>query len=358
MIEPHEVTSAADEVLASAVLGEGWEESLQQLACATGAGGASLVRIRAGRHVAHISSGGWAEIENAAMTSRAPPSPLRYYPEHVYTGGFRVDHDVWTDGEMQRDAYFQEFLRPAGVFFHAKLRLRTECDDRVTLTLKRRIELGPYQPSDVVVLDSIAPQLRAAFTVGRRVLDAEASGMVRLLRARGEPVFELDSVGQVLRAHGPVTEEIGVVVRKRRLVATDRTVQARLDRAIARAIGEPHQPFITAINPEEERVFLRVIPVTGRARDVFVATAALVVISQAQCETEEPLQDFVQEAFGLTEREGQIAALLARGLDLATIARRLRVGLGTVRNHLKGVFGKTGTRRQGELVALLCAMRR
>ncbi|MFZ2004974.1 MAG: helix-turn-helix transcriptional regulator [Stellaceae bacterium] len=358
MTEPQKMTSAADEILASAVLGEGWEESLQQLAGATGAGGASIVRIRAGRHMAHISSGGWAEVENAAMTGHAPLSPLRYYPEHVYAGGFRVDHDVWTDDEMCRDPYFQEFLRPAGVFFHAKLRLCGECDDRVTLTLKRRIELGPYKPSDVVALDSIVPQLRAAFAVGRRVLDAEASGMVRLLRACGEPVFELDSAGQVLRVHGPVTEEIGVAARKRRLVATDRAVQARLDRAIAKAVGEPHQPFIAAIAPEEERVFLRVIPVTGRARDVFVATAALVLISHARREAEAPLRELVQEAFGLTEREAQIATLLARGLDLGTIARRLRIGLGTVRNHLKGVFGKTGTRRQGELIALLCAMRR
>jgi DNA-binding CsgD family transcriptional regulator len=59
----------------------------------------------------------------------------------------------------------------------------------------------------------------------------------------------------------------------------------------------------------------------------------------------------------LTEREAQIATLLAEGSSLPAIAGSLRLGLGTIRNHVKRIFGKTGTRRQGELVALLCALR-
>lgn len=356
MIDTDGIRLAADELLAAAMLGDGWKESLQRLADATEAGGASIVWVQAGRHVAHLSSTEWAESETAA--AGAPPSRLRYYPDHVYGSGFRVDHDVWSDAEMRRDAYFQEFLRPRGVFFHAKLRFRSEWDDRVALTLKRRIGLGRYEPSDVVALNSIVPQLYAAFAVARRVLDAEASGMVSLLQTRGDPVFELDSVGQVLRVHGPGTEEIGIVARSRRLLMTDRAVQAQLDRAIAKAVRKPHQPgLVSAATSRAGRLFLRIIPVTGRARDVFTATAALVVITQGRRESAEPLQNLVRDALGLTEREGQIAMLLAGGLDLPMIAERLHIGLGTVRNHLKSLFGKTGTRRQGELIALLCAMR-
>jgi DNA-binding CsgD family transcriptional regulator len=59
------------------------------------------------------------------------------------------------------------------------------------------------------------------------------------------------------------------------------------------------------------------------------------------------------DTFRLTRRESEIAAELARGRDLGTIAARLGLGLGTVRNHLKRMFDKTGTRSQPALVALL-----
>jgi|SRR6266480_60146 len=43
--------------------------------------------------------------------------------------------------------------------------------------------------------------------------------------------------------------------------------------------------------------------------------------------------------------------------SLPVIAERFHLSLGTLRNHVKSIFRKTGTRRQGELVALLCALR-
>jgi DNA-binding CsgD family transcriptional regulator len=63
------------------------------------------------------------------------------------------------------------------------------------------------------------------------------------------------------------------------------------------------------------------------------------------------------DLFGLTSREAAIAMLLADGHGLEEIARRLRMAIGTARNHLKSVFEKTDTTRQAELVALLGRLR-
>ncbi|HVV78245.1 MAG TPA: helix-turn-helix transcriptional regulator, partial [Pseudolabrys sp.] len=59
------------------------------------------------------------------------------------------------------------------------------------------------------------------------------------------------------------------------------------------------------------------------------------------------------DTYRLTCRETEIAALLAGGLALETIAARLGIGIGTARNHLKRVFDKTGTSSQAALVASL-----
>jgi len=45
--------------------------------------------------------------------------------------------------------------------------------------------------------------------------------------------------------------------------------------------------------------------------------------------------------------------LLAEGNDLRASAERMGVKLETSRTHLHGLFAKTHTRRQGELVSLL-----
>lgn len=62
-----------------------------------------------------------------------------------------------------------------------------------------------------------------------------------------------------------------------------------------------------------------------------------------------------QCAFVERSREMAAAGLLAlaRGFTLAAAARQLDIGEGTARQYLKSIFGKTGVRRQAELVKLL-----
>ena len=57
------------------------------------------------------------------------------------------------------------------------------------------------------------------------------------------------------------------------------------------------------------------------------------------------------EAYGLTERERQVAWLAVRGISTAVIAEQLFLSPWTVQDHLKGAFEKTGTHSRRELRA-------
>jgi DNA-binding NarL/FixJ family response regulator len=52
----------------------------------------------------------------------------------------------------------------------------------------------------------------------------------------------------------------------------------------------------------------------------------------------------------LTDREREVLDLVARGLDNATIARRLVLSQKTVRNHVSNVFGKIGARDRSDAI--------
>ncbi len=61
----------------------------------------------------------------------------------------------------------------------------------------------------------------------------------------------------------------------------------------------------------------------------------------------------LRDWYELTPAEARVAMLLAAGLSLEEIVERLGVGSNTARTHLKNIFSKTDTRRQGELIRLL-----
>src|SRR5690606_12180941 len=82
------------------------------------------------------------------------------------------------------------------------------------------------------------------------------------------------------------------------------------------------------------------------------AGCVLAIVLDLESRTAPPASH-VRQAFGLTEAQSRVAALLAAGADLDTAAAALGISRETVRGHLRAVHAKTGVRRRSELVALI-----
>jgi DNA-binding CsgD family transcriptional regulator len=78
---------------------------------------------------------------------------------------------------------------------------------------------------------------------------------------------------------------------------------------------------------------------------------ALVFVSDPEAEI--TLAGVLQRLYALTPAEAKVSELLASGRSVKEIAQGASVRENTVRIHLKNIFGKTGTKRQAELVKLI-----
>lgn len=357
MLRVEPIRRAADDLMAAAVLGEGWEEALHGLSEAACAQGAVLMRNRGHRMVAAVTTREVAEAVADFAAGRTPPNSRYRRVNHTRSSGFRVDHDDYDDRQLAKDPFYQEFLRPIGYFWHANVGLTSGRDESVEISLKRHLNAGAYRREDATLLDAALPSLRAAVRLGRQMFDAETRGMARLLLARGRPVIELDAWGRPLAVH-PDAEAVRdgpLRIVGRQLTAANGAAQAAVDRAVSLALTRPGEVALAPLGEWNGRnAFLQVLPVPGRVRDIFLSAAALAVpIEQDAPWTPVRLSAAgIREAFALTGRETDIACLLAEGLSLAAISRRLDIQPGTARTHLKSIFEKTGTRRQAELAAL------
>lgn len=139
----------------------------------------------------------------------------------------------------------------------------------------------------------------------------------------------------------------------RRIILEDWPETAQQDaeafssRTIANALTEPFGAVELERPRSDQRLVFQAMDITamGEAHRLLILID-LAVRTQA-------CAPVLEKIFGLTAAEGRLAAEISRGVPLATIAHSRKVSIATLRTQLASIFGKTGTSRQPELVALL-----
>lgn len=100
--------------------------------------------------------------------------------------------------------------------------------------------------------------------------------------------------------------------------------------------------------PDKTPVFLRIVRPSAE-RD------AIVLIVSDPFSTKRACPLCLRQLFRLTNREAELAALLASGHELKRAASDLNMSPGTARTHLRQIFQKTNTTTQAELRSVLLA---
>ncbi len=186
--------------------------------------------------------------------------------------------------------------------------------------------------------------------------DASASDALDVLR---QPALLIDGAGFVVQSNAALQgfADGDIRVRDRRLYIRDLDARNNLQSFVDR-IKNGFVTALPAVEPivvprrDQLPVILRIWPIERPARWPSPDVRALLTLN-ALGPKPGPPASILAKAFRLTPSEAKLASIIARGVAPETAARELNVSRETVRNQLKSVFAKTGTHRQGELVALL-----
>jgi len=291
--------------------------------------------------------------------------PRRRLIGTIPVGRVLACHEHFDDGFVRRSEFYNGFLIPCGSRYVAGARLIDSTEQTVVIALHRAAPLGPFEPDDRAVVETLVPHLRWAAEVRRRLAPVFQGG--QLARATLDGLAAAVVVADAERrarfvnraAEAVIAQRDGLSVRQGRLVASEPDTDAALNRLLAqasatgRARGTVDPSPLAMPRPSGRRAYvLLAVPLPERTSAADLGAAVLVHVVDPETEGE-PRTTVLRRLFGLTAAEAELAVELARGRRLEEVAAERGVQLTTVRSQLQSLFAKMETNHQAELVRLL-----
>jgi DNA-binding CsgD family transcriptional regulator len=245
-----------------------------------------------------------------------------------------------TDGAPARSDRYRDIFAPLGLEDELRVVLRVRGASWGFLCLHREQAQATFSRDEICLMQRVAPHLAEGIRLGllRQACDGEnmtdGPGLV-IVTGDGAVVGMNDCAGRWLeelggRADGsglPV-EVCAVATRLRRLDSSRAALPRLRVRLGSGRWAVLHASWLSSHSPDQ-----------------------IAVIIEAAAPAD--VAPMIMAAFGLTHRERTITGLVCQGLSTRLIAGQLHLTTDTVQDHLKSIFGRTGTHSRGELVAMI-----
>ena len=251
---------------------------------------------------------------------------------------------------------FREWLDKTGGGQILGVDLQASSGASVRLRVTRDQSRPDFDDAQSALIASLIPHLRIALDLHARLTSTQAERQVfssameglavaTLILARDGRILRRNAVAQRLLEDGRfIREDNG------RLAPAMHAGGARLTRLLASppSPGEDVRFELPAADEPPLRGVARALPSA-----VYGDGAHVALFLSDPARAEGPDAESLRDRFQLTPAEAALAVHLAQGAALVDAARILDIAHNTARSHLRAIFAKTGTHRQGELIHLL-----
>lgn len=273
-----------------------------------------------------------------------------------------LDNQITTPDERAKTPIYAELFRRHDLDTFAAIGIPTS-DQLWVLNLARSKAMGDFDIADGEEMARLAPLLGRLLSFAQSLSGAAATGAMAALEDTATAAILVDWTGRVVEVNAPARELIGagLSIRAGRLVAERPDAQAVLDGAVAAAISPETERFGAGGGPvmlpkvTGGGLTIDAYPIRAAMADAFGRNGALLILSDP-ARRPRPSDRLLRELYGLTQREAQVAALIAAGDGAAEISETLGLKASSVRQVIKVLLWKAGARRQSELVAMFARL--
>ena len=338
-----------------------WPSLLEQIAEATGAGGINVMAPASSGSVGGVlfteslSSIMEAYINDGWNTRdhRAKFIPL------MKRNGVVLEEDFVRKGDLDNLEYYK-FMAKHG-FQHTAVVNFSSGEDDLFFVLQRRLGDGGFGNDDRVHLATLRTHLQMSARIMALFSAGDMRGRLAAFERADVACVFFDHRGHVVaaneKADSLLTGDVRIAHGKIRAASSRETVvfETMLNKVI-RSNDLAHGEVVTLTRGEKRPLLARIERAGPNLRDVFARSYAMVLFEDVS-DKRFISYDVLHHLFGLTPSECKIAALLADGADLRTVAGHCGIQYETVRTHIRSILRKTGTDRQAELCVLLAGIR-
>jgi DNA-binding CsgD family transcriptional regulator len=340
---------------------ERWPDTLSLLAGIFG-GRAAQISVTARHEFAFVKIWGWTDEELA----RYVPAYLTLTPKDprlgMATKPYKATHcrQFVSDDVLRASEMYKQALAPSGVEYAMTFFIPIEQGMSCMLGVMRGPHHVPFTAGNCEDYGRLIPHVTRAVTMHgtfqrcreelatvKALLDGVPLGMMVVdddeLKVANLAARTLLGEGDAMRLHN-----------------------GRLQGATRRGDGDLREAMHEALNGADKPIGLTLPidhaePVRAVIRRLHSASAGMLgarseAVALYVTDPRKPVEtqdEILQRLFGLSAREAAVLRLLAEGADLQSVATRLRIGIETVRSHVKHIMETTGASRQAELVRMV-----
>jgi DNA-binding CsgD family transcriptional regulator/PAS domain-containing protein len=360
---------AVIQVLYDAALDETlWPKALQELVGLTSSQGASFWTLDSSeqpRLPIFTTFNFDDRFIRAYLENMVPLDPtVQYLVRHPDTP---IVHDgiVITERDKDFNPYYDWQSGQCDIHFRMVGQTRPAPAVQAGVALHRTRKAGRYEPEDLDRFALIHGHLQRALAIGMRLgsLGAAHACTTELLDRNPAAILLLDDHKSIVYANRRAEEfrsaTDGLRLLREGIVLARKQDNDKLQKLIAGVLSVAALPGVAggvmrSQRPSGKRPYGIVVAPVASRYPALTAFRPVVCIIITDPEARTSLRnDSLIGAFGLTEAEARLAAMLATGEELRSAAARLGITYGTARTRLAEIFQKTQTRRQTELVRVL-----
>jgi len=289
---------------------------------------------------------------------------LRGASPHLTPGRIRFSHMMCSRHEFLQSQWWADFCRPLGVWQAIGATIMKHGSVTYNVSVMGSQSRAEFDTKDARILHCLVPHLHRALQVRQRMAHSaiQVEGLQQSLERLPTGVILLNASGKVLfvneAARTLVASRDGLVVdatglralrpdetrRLRLLIGSAAKNSAQLGVSpggtmrVTRKRSSPLEVLVAPLHTEEtwylaERIVAAVY-VTDPSKRAATAAATM------------------RQLYGLTERETEVLAALARGQSARHTAKELSISYNTIKTHLRHIFLKTETASQADLIRL------